>query len=205
MLLDYIKARDMLGRYGISSVKSGYVDSPEQAVKFSEGKPLALKVLSEKALHKSKSGVVKLGLLDPDDIREAFSELSSKASRLRPYKILAQRMAPPGVEAIIGGRKDPQFGQTILLGMGGIYVEAFRDFSLRICPITRYDSVEMIHQLRSAQVITHNGKSEKMLSGLLLGVSRLLGEHPEITELDLNPVIVREDGYEAVDLRIIEE
>jgi acyl-CoA synthetase (NDP forming) len=204
MQLDYFKGKQLLDRYGIRSIASKYVGSASDAVKFAGGEPIVLKAISEKAMHKSKSGLVKLNLYDPHSIRAAYSELSKKAEKLKPYKIIAQKMSHGGVEVILGGREDAQFGKLVLLGLGGIYVEAFKDFALRVCPITRYDASQMIAQLKSRNVVTYNGRSEKLLEELLLKVSKLLSEHPEIKELDLNPAIIHENGYEIVDIRVLE-
>ena len=202
-LMDYMEARAMLDRYGLRSVDSKYVVSAAEAVKFASKDRIVLKVLSNKALHKSKSGLVKLDLSTEKEIIRAFNDLVKRAANIKPYKIIAQRMSPAGVEIIIGGKTDPQFGKTILIGLGGIYVEAFRDFALRLVPITRYDTQDMLAQLKSSSIITYSGEHQRMLESLLLSVSRMLEEHAEIAELDLNPVIVTKAGYEIVDIRVL--
>ncbi len=204
MLWDYFKAKGLLDRYGIKSIESRYVESKDDAVYFSEGKPIVMKLISERQLHKSKAGLVKLGLDDEKSIAKAYQELTSKGRNTRPYKIIAQKMAGSGVEAIIGGREDPQFGKLVLIGLGGIYVEAFKDFALRVCPIKEQDAMDMLDQLVSRDVVTYKGESRKMLSRLLINVSKLLNENQEIKELDLNPVILRKDGYDIVDIRVLQ-
>lgn len=201
-LLDYFEGKKILDKYGIRSVESKYVSSSKDAVSFAGKDPIVLKLISEKALHKSKSGLVKLDLKG-NDIIDAFDELEEKGSSLKPYKIIAQKMSKSGVEIIVGGRTDPQFGRMLLIGLGGIYVEVFRDFALRICPITRNDAQDMIVQLKSKNVVTFQGKDTSMLVDLLLSVSKLLTENDKITELDLNPLIVKEGSYVAVDIRMI--
>jgi len=203
VLLDYFEGKKILDKYGIKSVQSSYVRSADEAAKFSGNEPIVMKLISDKALHKSKSGLVKLNLKG-SEIKSAYNDLVSKGAELKPYKIIVQRMSKPGVEIIVGGRTDPQFGKLILLGLGGIYVEVFKDFALRTCPITKYDAMDMIEQLKSKDVVTFKGKDTSMLVGLLLSVSKLLVNNGKITELDLNPLIVREGGYEAVDIRILE-
>ncbi len=204
MLLEYFKAKGLLEKYGIESVESKYVKNWKEASDFAKGKPIALKVLSEKELHKSKAGLVKLGLEGDSGIRKAYSELETKAAKLKPCNIIAQKIAEKGIEIIIGGREDPQIGKLVLIGLGGIYVETFKDFALRVCPITRYDATEMLDQLKSKNVITYNGKSTEILVSLLLKASKLLSGNPSINELDLNPVIIRENGYSIVDIRVLE-
>ncbi len=201
-LLDYIKASVLLEKYGIRSIRSSYVSTPEEAIKFAGEKNIVLKLLSSKALHKSKAGLVKVGLFDEKHIRSAFGDLVNKGKELKPYKIVAQEMSFGGIEVIIGSNIDQQFGKMVLIGLGGIYVESFKDTSLRICPITRQDAQDMVDQLKSRDVITHGGKSRDMIVGLILKVAKLVQEN-DISELDLNPVIIRENGYDVVDIRIL--
>ncbi len=205
-LLEYSKAKSILDKYKIKSIKGEYVTSAEEAARFAKSDPIVLKVLSGKALHKSKSGLVTLGLSGESEITAAFNALQSKALKLNlaPYNIIAQKMAPSGIEVIIGGRTDPQFGKLLLIGLGGIYVEAFRDFALRVCPITRRDAEEMLAQLKSAEVITQHGTSTDMICDLLLKTSSLLIKEKNISELDLNPVIIHHSGYDIVDIRVLE-
>ena len=200
-LLEYEKARALLEKYGIRSVESKYLISGRDAAKFAEGGNIAMKAISQKALHKTKSGLVMLNV-SSDNAEKAFAELSRKAEKYKPYRILGQRMAPGGLEIIVGGRTDEQFGKLILIGLGGIYVEVFRDFALRVCPITRHDAEAMIEQLKSKSVIAKDTGSERMLVELLLKVSKMLSEN-EIAELDLNPIILHDKGYDAVDLRVM--
>ncbi|MEM0094576.1 MAG: acetate--CoA ligase family protein [Candidatus Micrarchaeaceae archaeon] len=201
-LLDYFEAKRILDKYGIRSVESAYVGSAEEAERFAAGAPIVLKLISDKALHKSKSGLVRLNLADKKSIDEAFSDLLEKGRELKPYKIIAQKMAAEGVEIIVGSKIDSQFGKAILLGLGGIYVETFKDFSIRICPITKRDALSMIDQLKSKNIITYNGLATDMLATLLLSMSKLVTEN-EISEIDLNPVIIRKDSYDAVDIRML--
>lgn len=202
-LLEYFEARKLLDRYGIKSIDSKYVTSATDAAKFAKSSKIVLKLISDKALHKSKAGLVKLNLSNEKEIKDAYEELAKKGKSLTPYKIIAQKMSSGGIEIIIGGRTDPQFGKLILLGLGGIYVEVFKDFALRICPITKIDAEDMISQLKSKDVVTHKGKSTKLLIEILLNVSKMLAENKEIAELDLNPIMLREDSYDSVDIRIL--
>jgi succinyl-CoA synthetase beta subunit len=200
-MLDYMEAADLLSKYKIKSERSRYVSSSDKALEFAGKKKIAMKVISGNAIHKSKLGLVKVDL-SYEDIPKAFSELSSAGKKFAPYKILAQEMADPGVEAIIGGKIDSQFGKMILIGLGGIYVEILKDFALRVCPIKKEDAYDMIYQLHSQSIITYNGDSREIVADLLMKVSKMISEE-NITELDLNPVIIRKNGYSIVDIRII--
>ena len=201
-LMDYMEAYALLNKYGIKSVESRYVSSAREALSFSNGKPIALKALSQRALHKSKNKLVALGISTPDEIESQYTQLAKTASKFKPYRIIAQRMVRGNLEIIIGGKTDPQFGKMVLIGLGGIYVETFKDFALRLCPISEYDARSMLSQLKSRNIIAPNQKSERMIISLMLSVSRMFYDN-NMTELDLNPVILHDDTYDAVDLRII--
>ena len=200
--MEYFKAKKILDSYNIKSIESSYVTTADEALRFCGNNKIVLKAISENAIHKSKAGLVMLDL-NKETVSGAFKELVKKAEKVKPYKIIAQKMSEKGIEIILGGRVDQQFGRLILIGLGGIYVEVFKDFALRVCPITKYDASQMLEQLRSLNIIGYNGQAITMLETLLLSISKLLLEHPEIKELDLNPAIIRKDSYEIVDIRMI--
>jgi succinyl-CoA synthetase beta subunit len=201
-LVEYFEAERLLKRSGIRSVESRYVKSPAEAVRFAGGEKIVLKAVSGKALHKSKSGLVEAGLGSQIEIEKAFAAIGRKAAPYKPYRMLAQKMVKGGVEIIIGGNEDAQFGKMILLGLGGIYVEAFRDFALRVCPINMTDAISMVRQLRSRKVIAPTPAGEKAIAELLIKASRMY-RNSNIKELDLNPVILHDGTYDAVDIRMI--
>ena len=203
--MDYMEAHELLKKFGIKALEAKYVSSADEAVKFSLGKPIVMKLISDKAIHKSKSGLVKLGLNSKEDIAKAFTELKAKGAELKPYKILVQRQVSGGTEIIIGGNTDDQFGKLILLGLGGIYVEVFKDVSVRVCPISRYDAESMLEGLKAKSIIAGDEKSKNMVISLLLKVSEMLVKNESISELDLNPIILHDGTYDAVDLRIIKK
>lgn len=202
-LVEYMEAYRLMKKYGIKTVQSAYVSSAAQAVKFAAGKPIVLKAISGKALHKTKRGLVALNLTGDSQISAAFTHLTKAAEKYKPYKILAQHMVPQGIEVIMGGREDAQFGKLILFGLGGIYVETFKDVSIRVCPIRKTDAQSMLDDLKSKSIIAKDAKSASMLEELLMKVSRMLVEN-DIKELDLNPLILHDGTYDAVDLRVLE-
>lgn len=202
-LLEYFEAKKLLDKQGIKSIESRYVTSASDAVKFAKDSRIVLKLISGKALHKSKAGLVKLNLSGDKEIKSAYEDLIKKGKQLTPYKIIAQKMASGGIEIIVGGRTDPQFGKLILLGLGGIYVEVFKDFALRVCPITKSDAEDMIDQLKSKDIVTYKGRNRKLLVQILLDASKMLYESKDIAELDLNPIMLREDSYDVVDIRVL--
>ncbi len=203
-LMEYLSAEKLLSKYGIKGTSSSYVDSPEAAVKFAANSPIVLKGITDKAIHKTKSGLIETNLTSPDEIGKGFARISKAASRFKPYRILAQHMVKGGTEIIIGGNVDQQFGKMILLGLGGIYVETFKDVALRPCPIEKKDAGSMIDQLKSGHIMAPDQKSRDMLTELLIKVSKMFNDN-EISELDLNPIILHDGTYDAVDIRILKQ
>ena len=201
-LLDYMQAQRLLSRYGIRSVDSRYVTSADDAVKFASGDAIVLKVISDKALHKLSHGLVALNLNSDEMVRSSYKALERKARDLSPYKVLAQRMIGSGVELIVGGKTDQQFGKLLLIGLGGTYVETFKDFALRLCPIRKKDAQSMLYQLRSKKIIAPDDRAENMIVSLLEKASTLFLEN-KMDELDLNPIILHDGTYDAVDLRML--
>ncbi len=200
--LEYMKAEELLNMYGIKVVPAKYIKNTDEAVGFAEGDAIVLKAIPSKPAHKSKSGLVAVDLKTPEEIASGFNRVRKAAHKFAPYKILAQKMVT-GTEIIVGGRKDAQFGKLLLIGLGGVNVEVFKDFSLRLCPITSYDAESMISQLKSRNLVAGGEKQFKMVKELLMKASRLMVDN-DISELDLNPIILHDDTYHAVDLRIIE-
>ncbi len=205
--MNYNSAIKILNKYKIRNVESAIVSTYDDAVKFWNGKGMiTMKVISDKALHKSKNGLVSLYLSNPKQIQDAFLILKKRALKLKlgKYKIVVQRMILGGTEIIIGGNIDQQFGKMILLGLGGIYVETFKDFALRLCPISKNEAFSMIDQLKSSNIIAHDAKSRELIASLLLKVSKMFSEN-DFVEMDLNPIILHDETYDAVDLRLMSD
>lgn len=155
-------------------------------------------------MHKSKSGLIKLNLTSKSEITEAFNALKKKAEKFKPYKIIAQPMVNSGLEIIIGGNKDSQFGKLVLIGLGGIYVETFKDFATRVCPITKTDASSMLAQLKSGKIIAQNNTVQNEVVNLLVKASKMFQEN-SLVEFDLNPVILDGNTYHIIDPRLIRE
>jgi acyl-CoA synthetase (NDP forming) len=138
-----------------------------------------------------------------------LEKMRSRIEEMDPdsMRFLLQRMVKGGFEMIIGSRHDPTFGPVAVLGMGGIYVEIFKDTSIRIAPLTPFDANEMIDELRGSRLLEgvrgQKGVDIHALVEALLAISRLVCEHPEIEELDINPLVVQEHGALALDARVI--
>jgi acetyl-CoA synthetase (ADP-forming) len=196
----------LIKKYGITFADSSVVKNVEDAAKVAKY-PVALKVLSAEILHKSDKGCVKLNITDEVSLRKAYSEIISNAGGAKVDGVLVQKMAKPGLELIVGGRRDEQFGPVLLFGLGGIFVEVFKDFSLRVCPIEKEDAMEMITEMKAYPLLTGVRGTKPVdieaVADLLLKASKLLYENEQVKEIDINPVIAYENGYCAVDVRVL--
>lgn len=199
----------LLSKYKISYPASVLASSPSDAASAAGkiGFPVAMKVISSKVLHKSDRGGVILGVASAPEAEKAYHLLMERYRGVPVDGVLIQKMAGKNaVELIVGGKKDSQFGQLIMLGMGGIYVEVFRDVSFRVCPITREDAEEMIHELRSYPILA-GARGRKpinqpaLVSTLMKVCELLVKEDP--SEFDINPLMADEKGCIAVDMRIL--
>lgn len=197
-----------LGKFNIHPIKSAIAMSERDAVKAASGVgyPVVLKIVSPEIIHKSDKGCVIVDIADERGLRSAYKEIMGRASGFKVDGMLVQHMARKGVELIIGGKRDPQFGQVIMFGLGGLYVEVLRDFSMRVCPIHKSDGAEMIREIKSYPILAgargRKPVNEGKLIDLLVNVSRfLMKKNPK--EFDLNPVIADSEGYDIVDIRII--
>ena len=196
----------MLQKYGIHPLPHGIAKSPKQALEIAEkvGYPVALKVVSPGISHKTDVGGVIIGIRDGKRLVHAYEDILEGAGKHKVTGVLVQKMARKGIELIIGGKKDPQFGHMIILGMGGVYVEVFKDVTARICPITKQDVIEMIDELQTHPLLTGvrgmGPINMKELYSLMVKTSGMIVKE-DMKELDLNPVIFDEKGYDIVDVR----
>jgi acyl-CoA synthetase (NDP forming) len=176
-----------------------------------QGFPVALKISSPDILHKSDVGGVHLNLSSGEAVEDAYDDLLAAVNNNCPESqidgVLVSKMAPPGMEVIVGMNRDPQFGPVILFGLGGIMVEIFQDVSLRLLPLTKNDALSMIQEIKGHGLISgYRGRSamdEQAMADCLMAVARIAESYPEIIEIDLNPVFAYPDGIRVADARII--
>jgi len=172
-----------------------------------------MKIVSPQITHKSDIGGVRIGLTDGDDVSKVYREIMEAVTMKAPEAVIdgisVQKMAPPGLELVIGMNKDPQFGPVIMFGLGGTLVEVLEDVAFRIVPLSRQDAKEMIRQTKAYRLLEgYRGQPRldiEYIEDLLLRVSKMIEENPRIKEMDINPLIVYSDGAVAVDGRIILE
>ena len=209
------EAKTVCSAYGIPVTKFRLAKDETEAVKYAEelGYPVVLKIVSPDIIHKSDVGGVKVNLKDSKDVRNAYVQIISNVekhqAKAQIVGMLVQEMAPSSTEIIIGSVKDAQFGQAIMFGLGGIFVEVLKDVTFRIAPVTKSEACEMIKEVRAYPLL--NGYRNlppadiDTIINILLCTSKLVTDYQEIKELDLNPIMVYTKGAKTVDARIILE
>ncbi|MHC4910555.1 MAG: acetate--CoA ligase family protein, partial [Planctomycetota bacterium] len=206
--LDSAEIEQLLDAYGIRSARSSTMHDEDEAVRVAAdvGKPVVLKVIAPSALHKSDVGGVVLDVSGEQAVRAAYEQVTSAVADATG--VLVQEFVSGGHEVIIGMTEDPVFGPLVVYGLGGIFVELMRDVAFRINPLTDLDAAEMLAEVKSARLLTgYRGTASgdlEALQELLLRVSALVEGHPQIAEIDLNPVKVLPpgDGAIVVDARM---
>ncbi len=208
------EARECFAAYGVPVARSLPASTSEEAVAAARelGLPVVMKIDSPAISHKSDVGGVMVGLGSQGAVAEAFHEMTSRIRRVQPDAwvrgVLVQEMVRGGRETIVGLSRDPQFGPLLMFGLGGIYVEVLKDVSFRVAPIARVEAEEMIRGIRSFALLRGvRGESPAdlaALAGVLVAISSLAHDFPDLAEADINPLLVlpRGQGAMAVDARI---
>jgi acyl-CoA synthetase (NDP forming) len=199
-------ARVLLNAFGIPQVASGIATTVEEAVKIAQslGFPVVAKLASSRVVHKTEAGAIRLGLQDAVAVRRAFDELKQDGME----GILLQKMIQAGVELMIGVAEDQLFGPLIAFGLGGIHVEILGDVRFRVTPLTDQDAHEMVREIRGYRLLEgyrgHAPADVKAIEDVLLRVSRMVEDFPQIRELDLNPIfgLPPGEGCMVADARI---
>jgi len=210
-----LESKDMLAEADIPITKHVLAKSVEeaQAAAASMEYPLVMKIVSPTILHKTDAGCVSLNVDSVDAVTEQFKQIILRGQKIAApeeiWGVAVQEMVPGGQEIIVCVKRDQIFGPTILLGMGGILVELLKDVSLRLVPLSREDVWEMLSEVKGSKLLSgYRGSfpldQEKVVE-IVLKVSALAQEFPEIEEMDLNPIVIYEAGMGAkvVDARII--
>jgi acyl-CoA synthetase (NDP forming) len=207
------EAKELLREYGIPVPDFKLIKTEDEIDKITEkfSYPLTMKIVSPDILHKSDAGGVKLNIQDEREAKLAYQEIIFNAKKYNKEAkisgIIAYSMIPQGTEIIIGMMKDPHFGPVIMFGLGGIFVEILKDISFRILPLEERDAEEMISEIKGYQILKgirgEEPKDIEAIKDLLLKISQLTLENPEIKEIDLNPIFVFEKALQVVDARMI--
>ncbi len=207
------EAKKVCDAYGIAVPGEGLATSAEEAVSLAEemGYPVVAKIVSPDILHKTEAKGVLVGLADADAVSDGYETIVANA---KAYKadaeitgIQVQQMLPEGLEVLIGTVIDPSFGPVITFGMGGVLVEVVRDVTFRLAPVSDEEAHDMVEGIKAAEVLHgvrgQAGVDREALAAMIGRVSQLVADFPEISEVDLNPVLAYEDGATAVDARLI--
>ncbi len=209
------EARAILAACGLPAPLAEVAATAEEAVAIADrlGYPAVLKVASPDILHKTDVGGVRVGLENAADVRDAFDLITYRAQRYLPearlWGCLVQKMAPPGLEILIGVNRDPQFGPLLTFGLGGIYVETLKDVAFRVAPISRREAEEMLNEIRARALLDGTRGNppvdKQALVDTLLRIGQLAVDYPEIAELDINPYMVYQKGRGglAIDMRLV--
>jgi acyl-CoA synthetase (NDP forming) len=209
------EAKTICAEYEIPVTRFKLAKNEREAEEFARelGFPVVLKIVSPDIIHKSDMGGVIVNLKSGVDVQDAYGKILENAKKYRATAkiagVLVQEMAPQSTEVIVGAIKDSQFGQAVMFGLGGVFVELLKDVTFRIAPITREDAQEMVTEVKAYPLLkgyrnTPPADIEAIIS-ILLNTSRLVMDNPQIEELDLNPIMAYEKGAKTVDARIILE
>lgn len=223
-ILDAVKAagRDSLtapegklvcDAYGIAVPREGVATSPADAQKLasSMGFPVVMKIVSPEILHKTEAGGVLVGVKNAEDVAKGFDIIVTNAKKYNAKAqilgVQVQQMLKGGQEVIIGAVTDSSFGKLVAFGLGGVLVEVLKDITFRLAPATREDAYSMLDGIQAAEMLKGVRGSDPVdrdaLAGLIVGVSELVSDFPEISEMDLNPVFASKDSAIAADVRIV--
>ena len=207
------EAKELLREYGIPVPDFKLIKSEDEIVGLAKeiNFPIVMKIVSPDIIHKTEAGGVKVGIKDEKEAKAAYQDIIYKVKKYKKEAkisgVIAYSMIPQGTEIIIGMMKDPQFGPVIMFGLGGIFVEILKDISFRILPLEERDAEEMISEIKGYQILKgirgETPKDVKSIRDVLMKISQLVIENPEIKEIDLNPIFVFNEGLQVVDARII--
>ena len=205
--LSFVESLDILKQYKIPVVKSLLARNSNEAVKLAKEikYPVAMKIFSKKITHKTEVEGVKINIKNDFEVREYYDKIHRKlGSKLEG--VIIQPMAE-GTEVILGVKRDESFRHLLMFGLGGIYTEIIKDVSFRLAPIDKSEALRMIKEIKSFKILNgyrgHPKADINSIADSLVKLSNLVSDRPEIKELDINPLMVREKGCLAVDVRVI--
>jgi acetyltransferase len=213
--LGEIEAREVIEAYGMRLPESRLARSPDEAAQIAAqiGFPVVMKISSPDILHKSDIGGVKVGIADAAQARDTFELIEYRARKYSPdariWGVLVQQMVRKGREVLVGVTRDPQFGPLIGVGMGGIYVEVLKDIAFRLAPLSTQEVREQLRSIRTYPLLAGvRGEPPADIAAIeetVLRVNQLVTDFPEIVEMDINPLVVHNEGEGAIvlDARII--
>jgi len=210
--LTEVEAYELLSKYGVSVPKYCVAFSEEEALKIAKriGFPLVMKIVSPDIIHKTDIGGIKMNIINPPQVKEIYKNIICNVRKNKPEArisgILLYKQAPEGVEVIVGMVRDPQFGPTVMFGLGGIFTEILKDVAFRVCPVERIDIEEMLTEIEGIKMLQgYRGQPRRDVNAIIdiiMKISRLALDYSVITEIDLNPIIVYEKDALVVDAKV---
>jgi acetyl coenzyme A synthetase (ADP forming)-like protein len=223
-LLDAVKAsgrtsltapegKQVCDAYGIKVPGEGVAKSAADAAKLATGMgfPVVMKIVSPDILHKTEAGGVIVGVKSADEAQKAYDQILANAKKYKADAkvdgIQVQQMLKGGQEVIVGAVTDGSFGKLVAFGLGGVLVEVLKDITFRLAPATRADALSMLDGIQAAEMLKGvrggDAVNRDALADLIVAVSELVSDFPEISEMDLNPVFATKEGAIAADVRIV--
>jgi acetyl coenzyme A synthetase (ADP forming)-like protein len=199
--------------YGIAVPKEGLAHAAGEAATLAQGMgfPVVMKIVSKDILHKTEAGGVILGVKSAAEAEKAYDTIVANAKKYKSSAkidgIQVQQMLSGGQEVIIGAVTDPSFGKLVAFGLGGVLVEVLKDITFRLAPASREDALSMLDSIKAAEILKGvrgaDPVDREVLAALIQNVSQLIGDFPEISEMDLNPVFASKSAATAADVRIV--
>ena len=208
--LSPLECSEVLRAYGVPLPREGVARSASEAADLAAdiGFPVVMKIVSEDILHKTEAGGVLVGVADREQAERVYQTLMDNARAYKAEAVLTgvqvqQQVSPRGVEVIVGAVTDPSFGKVVAFGLGGVLVEVLRDVTFRLAPASDDEALSMLDGVAAAEILRGvRGAApvhREALAGIIVNVSALVSDFPEIREVDLNPVLADADGATAVD------
>lgn len=212
--MDVVESQKFVEAHGIRFSPSGVAKSEDQAVEIANrlGYPVVMKVVSPQAVHKTDVHGVRVWIDDDYEVIEAYKKIEHSVKSVFPkaeIKGMQIQRQEEGYEVIVGGKRDPQFGPVIMFGLGGVLVEVLGDVSVRVCPITKKDALEMLSELKAYPMLTgfrgRKAANIEAIVDVLLKVSNMMIKEKRLMELDLNPMFAGCKGIIGADARVVLE
>lgn len=208
-----LEAQEICKSFNISSPATVLVADKRHCLSSAQkmGYPVVIKIHSKQIIHKSDAGGVITGIKNAAELDKAYDNLMNNVKAACPTAeiegVVVQRQVPKGVEVVVGGLKNDQFGSVVMFGLGGIYVEVFKDVSFRLAPLDQSEALRQIKETKAYKLL-QGARGEKpcdieALCEVIVHTGQLLSSFPEIKELDFNPVFCYPDGCVVVDARLI--
>jgi succinyl-CoA synthetase beta subunit len=206
------RSKQLLKEYGLPTGAFTLARSRGEALQAAEkyGFPLAMKIVSDQIIHKTEAKGIKLNIMDKEQVAATFDTLCTNGKAYNKDAVIdgvmVSPMVPEGIEVIIGGIRDVQFGPVVMFGLGGVFVEIFKDVKFRMAPLGRIEALKLIRSIQAFPLLNGaRGRTPaniEALGDVLVKTSDYLSGHPEVTEIDLNPVSCFEGKVQVLDASI---